>query len=235
MKKLFKAIRQNDLESVIKILDKNPETANCMATAPPKKDEGQSPLQVAIKVGNLDIAQYLIEKGANVNYMEPDNGLPPTRTYRCPVLFDAIMGLFSRWKNRREEHMQLILRLLELGANPNKQDNRNSDSWDLAINTYCEKIVQTRDIAEKDLCTDMAKELFDLLIKYNVDILNIDRIENDLNDYETYSLILLNLIMNRDNLYGVKPEQVEHWNKYWVPIIPILKPYYEKNNPYYKS
>ena len=69
MTKLFKAIRQNDIETVKKVLHKYPEKVNCMATAPPKKDEGQSPLQVAIKVGNIEIAHYLIDQGADVNHM----------------------------------------------------------------------------------------------------------------------------------------------------------------------
>ena len=60
MNKLFKAIRQNDPETVMKILCKYPEMVNCIAAGSPKKDEGQSPLQVAIKVGNIEIAHYLI-------------------------------------------------------------------------------------------------------------------------------------------------------------------------------
>lgn len=109
MKSLFTAIRQNDLDKVIKILGKNPKAVNCIATAPPKKDNGQSPLQVSIKTGNLVIAQYLMKEGADVNYMEPDDGLPPIRSYRCPVLFDAIRGLFFRWENCREGYLQSIL------------------------------------------------------------------------------------------------------------------------------
>ena len=235
MKKLFIAIRQNDLESVIKILGKNPEVVNCMATAPPKKDDGQSPLQVAIKVDNLSIVQYLINKGADVNYMEPDNGLPPTRTYRCPVLFDAIIRLFARWKDYSKEHLQLISQLLELGADPNKQDNRGSNSWDFAINTYSNKTIFISDDEDKVSIKAVAKELFDILIKYNVDILNIDRIRNDLKPFETYSLFLHNIILNRDNFFGVKPEQIEHWNRRYIPIITMLKPYYAKNNPYYED
>ena len=62
MTKLFKAIRQNDIETVKKVLHKYPEKVNCTATPPPKKDEGQSPLQVAIKVGNIEIAHYLMKQ-----------------------------------------------------------------------------------------------------------------------------------------------------------------------------
>ena len=47
----------------------------------------------------------------------------------------------------------------------------------------------------------------DILFKYDVDILNIDRINKDLKIFENYSLVLKNLILNRDDLYGVSPER----------------------------
>lgn len=230
MTKLFKAIRQNDIETVKKVLQKYPEKVNCMATPPPKKDEGQSPLQVAIKVGNIEIAHYLIDQGADVNHMEPYNGLPPTGCYRCPLLFDAIMALLADWKNRKEEKLGLISRLLEAGADPNKTDNRGSTSWDFAINHYCDIITRVDDVTD---IQKVEKELLDILFKYDADILNIDRINEDLKVFTNYSLVLNSLILNRDDLYGVSPERERQWKKRWLRIIPILKPYYMKNNPNY--
>lgn len=60
VKKLFQAIRQGDLETVKELLDKKPELIECTAKQPPKKDDGQSPLQVALKTGNFEIAEYLL-------------------------------------------------------------------------------------------------------------------------------------------------------------------------------
>lgn len=54
MKKLFKAIRQENLEEVKSIIEKNPQLVNCVATPPPKKDNGQSPLQVALKISAFE-------------------------------------------------------------------------------------------------------------------------------------------------------------------------------------
>ena len=48
MKKLFKAIRNGDFNEVKEIITKKPELVNCVAKQPPKKDDGQSPLQVAL-------------------------------------------------------------------------------------------------------------------------------------------------------------------------------------------
>lgn len=72
MKKLFKSVRQGNLEEVKAIIKKNPESVNSVATPPPQKDNGQSPLQVALKVGALEIADYLIENEADVNFMGLD-------------------------------------------------------------------------------------------------------------------------------------------------------------------
>ncbi len=75
----------------------------------------------------------------------------------------------------------------------------------------------------------------DILFKYDVDILNIDRINEDLKIFENYSLVLKNLILNRDDLYGVSPEREKQWKDKWLRIIPMLKLYYMKNNPNYQN
>ena len=66
MKKLFKAIRDKDFELVRQLISSNSELVNCTAKQPPKKDDGQSLLQVALKTGALDIAEYLIDNGVEI-------------------------------------------------------------------------------------------------------------------------------------------------------------------------
>ena len=68
MKKLFNAIRSENLDEVKAIIDKKPDLENCTAKQPPKKDDGQSPLQVALKTGAFDICDYLIDNGADLNF-----------------------------------------------------------------------------------------------------------------------------------------------------------------------
>lgn len=70
MKKLFTVIRQGKLDEVTRILDKNPNLNSCLATAPPKKDVGQSPLMVAIKSDNVEVAHLLLDRGADVNFQD---------------------------------------------------------------------------------------------------------------------------------------------------------------------
>ncbi len=96
MKKLFQAIRHGEIETVRQLIEKNPELVNCTAKQPPKKDDGQSPLQVALKTGQFEIADYLIERNADLNFMEADSCC---NDWRVPVLHDAVIAavMCSRW------------------------------------------------------------------------------------------------------------------------------------------
>ena len=136
MKKLFTAIRAADLETVKQIIEKRPELVNCTAKQPPKKDDGQSPLQVALKTGNTVIANYLLDKGADVNFMEADSCCNPWRT---PVLHDAIncAVMLCRWntndkymgfrvfstKERADEGLAVLKRMIDMGADVNALDS----------------------------------------------------------------------------------------------------------------
>ena len=62
MKKLFTAIRKCDLETVKSLLDKSPELISCISVGAPKKDEGQSPLQVALKASSVEIVDLLLDR-----------------------------------------------------------------------------------------------------------------------------------------------------------------------------
>ncbi len=97
MKKLFSAIRKKEINEVSKILDKNPELVNCIARGISKQDDGEIPLQTAIKTENYDIAKLLIERGANVKFMETEI---EDEEWRKPVLHFAIEAVIA---NSRDE------------------------------------------------------------------------------------------------------------------------------------
>lgn len=143
MKKLFKAIRNGDLNEVKNIITKNPELVNCVAKQPPKKDDGQSPLQVALKTGNFDIAGYLIDNGADLDFMED---VSCCNVWRTPVIHDAITAavMCSRWntnnkytgfklystKERADEAYAILCLMLKKGADVNAVDSHgNSGIW----------------------------------------------------------------------------------------------------------
>ena len=139
MKKLFNAIRNSDINEVKEIITKKPELVNCVAKQPPKKDDGQSPLQVAFKTGNTDIAEYLIDMGANVNFIEDESCC---NSWRTPVLHDAIncAVMLSRWntnddlrgfkvystKERADEGLRLLKKMIAIGADVNAIDSHGN-------------------------------------------------------------------------------------------------------------
>lgn len=128
MKKLFTVIRQGKLDEVKNIIERKPELVNCVSGALPKKDHGQSPLQVAFKTGRYEIADYLISHGADINFMEAEDEDPGVR---APVLFDAINATISSLCYRRVEESEMafsyVKLLIEKGADVNKR----------ASNGYC--------------------------------------------------------------------------------------------------
>ena len=136
MKKLFTAIRASDLEMVRQIIEKEPELVNCVAKKPPKKDDGQSPLQVALKTGNTAIANYLLDMGADVNFIEDETCC---NAWRTPVLHDAIncAVMSCRWniddkymgfrefstKERSVEALGVLKKMLDMGADVKALDS----------------------------------------------------------------------------------------------------------------
>lgn len=142
MKKLFNAIRSESFDEVKKIIDSKPDLVNCIAKQPPKKDDGQSPLQVALKAGAFDICDYLIGKCANLNFMEDESSC---NEWRTPVVHDAINAavMCSRWNSyvdnkltvfsteeKADRAFSVLKRILDLGADVNKVDSYgNSAIW----------------------------------------------------------------------------------------------------------
>ncbi len=136
MKKLFAAIRASDLGMVRQIIEKKPELVNCVAKKPPKKDDGQSPLQVALKTGNTAIAHYLLDMGADVNFIEDE---ACCNAWRTPVLHDAIncAVMSCRWsaddkdmgfrefstKERSVDALGVLKKMIDMGADVNALDS----------------------------------------------------------------------------------------------------------------
>lgn len=136
MKKLFKVIRDGNLEDVKQFIENKPELVNCVAKQPPKKDDGQSPLQVSLKTGNTEIAEYLLDKGADVNFIEDESCC---NAWRAPVIHDAIncAVMQSRWntndklrgfvvhseKAKAVKALHVLTRLIEGGADVNAVDS----------------------------------------------------------------------------------------------------------------
>lgn len=173
MKKLFQAIRHEDLEEVKAILEKHPEAISAVATPPPKKDMGQSPLQVAIKVGAFEIARYLMEQGADVNFMEDEE---TGSDWRTPVLHDAIRAVFQSLCYGKKnipvsnEGLALVRELLKRGADPNKCASNGFASLDACL-WEAERILEFPDVygSVQEITEKQLVILLDLLLENGAD------------------------------------------------------------------
>jgi len=184
MKKLFLAIRHGDLDEVKAILEKKPEVIDEPASPPPKKDKGLSPLQVALKIGELDIAEYLVKSGADVNYIDPIDE-NETNIWSVPVLQDAIRAIFFAYSGIKpnieaaEKATSIVREMLKRGANP------NTLSWRTVVKFGERSLRQDVDaigacigcasLGEKDselraIHVRKLTELLDLMLEYGADI-----------------------------------------------------------------
>lgn len=193
MKKLFQAIRHSDLETVKELLTKKPELVHCTAKQPPKKDHGQSPLQVALKTGEFNIAEYLLDMNADVNFMEADEGLGQ---WRAPVVQDAVnmAVMCSRWneyseklyggikvfhdKSEADRAFGVLKGMVERGADLNREDSfGNTCIWRFCLQarqvlpTYIHSTHETMNdrILTPELSHDLQR-IFDLLYENGMDI-----------------------------------------------------------------
>ena len=215
MKKLFTAVRKDDLETLKTVLEKKPELLHCVATPPPKKDAGQSLLQVAFKCGRFRIAEYLLDMGADVNFIEADDC---GNDWRAPVIQDAINAavMTSRWNVNNElmgfkvfsteqeadRAYAVLERMLEKGADLNKPDSfGNTGIWRACI--QAQQILPHADretgelsqgrIYTKELEADLSR-IFRLLIRKGADLTYV-RPEIEQTAYEFFDHPLIRALL----------------------------------------
>ena len=179
MKKLFTAIRASDLEMVRQVIEKKPALVNCVAKQPPKKDDGQSPLQVALKTGNIAIANYLLDRGADVNFIEDESCC---NAWRTPVLHDAIncAVMCCRWntndkymgfhvfstKERAVEALNVLKRMLDMGADVNALDsygNSGMNRFALQAKQILPSYVEHREGTDRVFTEELHEDLRNVL------------------------------------------------------------------------
>lgn len=220
MKKLFTAIRRGKLDEVAAILDKKPELIACLAKAPPKKDDGQSPLMVAIKSDHLEAAHLLLDRGADVNFQDAVN--PYGFNFSAPIWYDAVVQCFLRAgdhvseerKERTKGYFLLLRRLLDMGMDPNRKTSHGLNAWQHALNeydnfahrSYADYYRETA-MEEQRRLRAMLKAVLDELLKHGADI--HDFIPPNEEGLSQVSVILRNLNEGRellDGLHGLDPD-----------------------------
>ena len=220
MKKLFTMIRRGNLEEVTAILDKKPDLISCLAKAPPKKEDGQSPLMVAIKSDNLEVAHLLLDRGADVNFADAVN--PYGINFSAPIWYDAIGQCFMRVgdhvsqarKERTRGYFLLLRRLLDMGMDPNQKTSYGLTAWQHALDqyeqfthrSYPSYYVEQTKTSNRQL-REMLKAVLDELLKHGADIHDFQPPNEE--GLSHVSVILRNLEEGRellDGLYGLDPD-----------------------------
>jgi len=154
MKVFFKAIRDSNIDKVINYLEKKPELANAISKTLPKKDDGQSALQVAFKTNNIDIAKILIDANANINYIDKSD----INNWNLPVFHDFLRALVFSVSKSEEEYLKKIKMfkyLLSKNIDITQCDSYNNNSLvRLVLDTdqvyqYQHKVFWDTDLGEK--------------------------------------------------------------------------------------
>ena len=189
MQKTFQLLRRGDIEGVRQILDKKPEEVNAVSGDKPKRDQGQSLLQVAIKSGHLDIADLLIDRGGDLNFIEEPTELNPfcqpvIQTAGGRAVFDC-RRMIKRWngqyemyssKEKADQSFKVFKKMLELGADISQKDSH----WGTLLQTILIETKEvlpfyswrTKETSDNVLITDELRHdlnrIYDLLIRYGV-------------------------------------------------------------------
>ena len=182
MKKLFVALRQGNIEEVKRIISEKPKLLDCVSGPQPKKDHGQSLLQVALKSGSFDIADYLIGQGIDVDFMEAEDDDPGLR---APVLFDAISAVLdslciNRFASPEEVHnrfrksdraLDLLEKIVANGADVNKRASNGLCALNWSLH-HAGQIMRNADSYpfSQEKAREQLERVFDLLIDHGADL-----------------------------------------------------------------
>lgn len=172
----------------------------------------------------------------------------------CPVLMDMGEAVYAstielhfkyepeKTKARADEFIAVFKRMLEMGADPNKTDNRLQPVWSMVLyDGYECHHTWTHMVSNEEynaFLADITKRLMNLMIAHGANIYRdyISYPKDDPRYTGLYSyalqhqIFINNLVFNRKLTYGLPPEAEYYANRKWVDL---MKPYYEKDNPYY--
>ena len=184
MKKLFTAIQKNDMETVRNLLDKSPELISCTIKGAPKKYDGQSPLQVALKSSSIEMIELLLTYNPDVNFIEDESCTNP---WRAPVIHDAINRaiIYSRWnvnrpdglevfndENTADEAFVVLKRIIDMGADVNSKDSFGNACIDRAC-LQARQILPIKGSTDRIFTPEIRSDIsriFNLLIENGADM-----------------------------------------------------------------
>lgn len=171
IKTFFQAIRSSDLQKVMQLVTSDKEYLTATNFAPPKKDDGQSGLQVAFKTANFDIAQYLIEQGADINFVETSE----INKWEAPVFHDCIRAtIFNSYTLQKDTSkfgtaFSLFKTMLDKKANPNAVDSYGNNCLNRALMDARQMLDNPSADFSNDILLQQLKNVFKELINAGAD------------------------------------------------------------------
>ncbi len=114
---LFDAIRNNQLDAITNMLATHPDLVN------QPDEKGFTPLVLATYLGKKEVAELLIDHGADLNYQDPMMGMT------------ALMGVCFKGQ------ATLAQLLLDKGADPHLKTRNGETALDFAKNGGFQEIV----------------------------------------------------------------------------------------------
>ncbi len=234
------------------ILDRKPELISCLAKAPPKKDHGQSPLMVAIKSDNLEVAHLLLDRGADVNFQDEPNPYG-AGNFSAPIWYDAIGQCFMRARHtvgpgpeRSKGYFLLLRRLLDMGMDPNQRTSSDLNAWQHAVDRYDNFAHESfsdyppsreRELEENRRLREMLKAVLDELLSHGADIHTFKTPNED--GLPQSSVLLRNLEEGRellDGFYGLDPSKLEPYTVKYRGREQVIQPVpAEKRRQWYEN
>lgn len=166
MKKLFDAINKGDMETVKAVIEKNASLINCREKGWRKRDEGESPLRVAIKNCHYDIVRFLTEAGADVNDYTPRDSWYISHQ----AIYTVVSHCIPRYRlqcGTYEDSFKILKHLIEHQMDINLPDENGVNSFFWGINQSHCLIHSTANMLESDLTDELIWDSkFDIKIAY---------------------------------------------------------------------
>lgn len=168
----FKVITDGNIQKVAELIEADKAYLTTCSLSPPKKNDGQSGLQVAFKTGNFDIAGLLIEKGADVNFMET----LVINEWTAPVLHDCIRAMifnsYTLQKDtaRFDQAFALFQQMLNRKADPNAMDSYGNNCLHRAILDANQVIHHPNADLSDGILLQQLRKIFRTLISAGADI-----------------------------------------------------------------
>lgn len=175
IKTFFKAITDNDMPTISLLINSNKAYIDVCNFAPPKKDDGQSGLQVSLKSGNFDIALFLIKNGADVNFIEKSE----VNDWMAPALQDCIRAtIFNSYTLQKDTRifdkgLSVLKLMLSEKANPNAVDSYGNNCLHRAILDSRQMLDNPAADFTNGILLNQLRSIFNELIKAGADIYQI--------------------------------------------------------------